>query len=129
MEGKIPKVTIINTNTYFLNLWLNDKLWENYKNLLYYVQHFQEIMKNSHRDFFTNNMLDKILRNTENHDFEDIKFLCGLYNNKKKIYGIMTTNNSGQSKKICEQYTTEYYEKYKEGLYRCVNGSSNLLSI
>ncbi|SBT84417.1 hypothetical protein POCGH01_00195900 [Plasmodium ovale] len=56
-------------------------------------------MKNSHRDFFTNNMLDKILRNTENHDFEDIKFLCGLYNNKKKIYGIMTTNNSANS--IC----------------------------
>lgn len=55
-------------------------------------------MKKNNEDFFTNNILEEISCNIENHVFEDIKFLCDLYNHKRKIHGIVTGDKTEQSK-------------------------------
>ncbi|SBT56616.1 PIR Superfamily Protein [Plasmodium ovale wallikeri] len=60
------------------------------------------------------------LCNIENHVFEDVKLLYDLYNYNLKMYDIITSEKIEMSKKLCEQYTSEFYEKYKPGLYKCL---------
>ncbi|SBS93274.1 PIR Superfamily Protein [Plasmodium ovale curtisi] len=75
---------------------------------------------------FVNNLyLYEKLCNIENHVFEDVKLLYDLYNYKLKIYGIITSEKIEMSKKLCEQYRREFYEKYKPGLYKCLDRSPN----
>ncbi|SBS93270.1 PIR Superfamily Protein [Plasmodium ovale curtisi] len=64
-------------------------------------------MKNN-EDFFTNNILEEILCNIENHVFEDIKFLCDLYNYKRKIHDIVTGDKT-------EHYLFDFKNAYENG--------------
>ncbi|SBT74130.1 PIR protein [Plasmodium ovale] len=112
----------------FLNYWLNDKLRDNDKNLLVSVQKFYEKIKENDSSFFKDNLLYENLCNMEYTEFEYMKVLYELYNYKRKIYNIMIHGSTDQSTELCEQYTKACYVKYKESIYKCLNGSYNFLN-
>ncbi|SBS81990.1 PIR Superfamily Protein [Plasmodium ovale curtisi] len=111
----------------FLNYWLNDKLRDKDKNILVSVQKFYEKIKENDSSFFKDNLLYENLCNMEYSDFEYMKVLYELYNYKRKIHNIMINGGTDQSAVLCEQYTKACYLKYKESIYKCLNGSYNFL--
>ncbi|SBT56061.1 PIR Superfamily Protein [Plasmodium ovale wallikeri] len=115
--------TLTDYDCNFLNYWLNDKIKKTVNDDTNYVKEFYKKIKERDNTFFSNsNDLEKHLYVIDPKILENMKLLYDLYGIKKKITDlIFDQDNTADYKELCKEYTKECYDKYIEGMKKCLN--------
>ncbi|SBS95687.1 PIR Superfamily Protein [Plasmodium ovale curtisi] len=115
--------TITNEDLYFLNYWLNVKLKFNSSSASLCMNKFIEAIKGLGGDFMSREKnLEKHLHVIDPSKLENMEILCELYDTKQKITDlIFDQGNTENYKELCKDYTQKCYDKYIEGMKRCLN--------
>ncbi|SBT83683.1 PIR protein [Plasmodium ovale] len=130
-NSRNPENTLTNEDFDFLNYWLNVKLKDGNSNASMCINEFNKIKKNESENFISNKKkLDKDLHVIDPDNLENMELLYELYNTKQKIIDIMfDLNNTEDKKELCKNYTEICYNKYMEGMNKCLYGYDDFYKV
>ncbi|SBT59475.1 PIR Superfamily Protein [Plasmodium ovale wallikeri] len=123
--------TLTEEDCHFMNYWLNVNLKKNNIDASICANIFYEKLKSMSKSVFSSpTKLEEHLHVIDPSNLENMEILYELYNTKQKIIDIMfDLDNKEDKKDLCKNYTKICYDKYMEGMNKCLYGYDNFYKV
>ncbi|SBS91119.1 PIR protein [Plasmodium ovale] len=130
-DTQVSQSTLTNEDFDFLNYWLNVKLKGENSNALICIDKFNKKIKDEIENIISGiKKLEKDLHVIDPSNLENMEILYELYNTKQKIIDIMFDMDNKEDKKVlCKNYTEICYNKYVEGMNKCLYGYDDFYKV